>query len=768
MNKFIEFLIGHELVEFSNGIFSFSRSVPFIISGIILIIVAVWLLYLKTTTPLSRLSKFALIALKSLALVILFMALLRPILTLSKTLPQQSYLGILIDDSESMSIPDMDGRQSRGAVLQDVLYQDNGVIARLRENFRVQTFRFDQETYRMWNADSLTRQGTGTSISQGLEHTIDRLKGFPLSGIVLISDGGNNDEHNPVHTASRLQSLNIPVFSVGVGQAVIAKDVEIVQVRSTKTVIENSIFEVHVLVRHQGYEGHDVNLEITEGGAVVVTQKITLGKNGTTQQHTVELIPTRQGLLTYTLRLVEQAGEIIAANNQQTFLVNNQPKPADILYIEGHPRHEYKFIQRALKGDEFLRLATYLQTAPQKFLRQGITSPQELSTGFPTSKEDLYHYEAIIFGDVAKKFFTDQQLSLTQSFITERGGGFLMIGGSTAFEEGFIDTPIADLLPVTLIREPQLPAHLRRGERQGMSAVGDKFILQLTPEGEQSSILRLGFQGEMNQQQWQKMPSLQSINVTGSVKPGATILAVHPTLRYQNAPLPLMVHERYGRGRTMALTTASTWRWQMLLPFDDTSHERFWRQLTRWLTGSAPAPLELSLDRDIYQIGDTVAARARVVNRAYAPVKDATVWLKISHPNGAIQDMPLKWDIQEEGMYTGSFIAQEQGVYHLEALSTTPAHETHEASMGVLVSASMKEYTNASMDATLLRNIAEVSGGKFYTIDEMDQLINDVEHLSNEYAVQMEEELWDMPLVMLLLLSCFSLEWFIRRQKGIS
>ena len=128
---------------------------------------------------------------------------------------------------------------------------------------------------------------------------------------------------------------------------------------------------------------------------------------------------------------------------------------------------------------------------------------------------------------------------------------------------------------------------------KGDHPTGRKFALRLTTEGQRSMLLRLGVEDEANRQLWRDMPQLQGINVTGRAKPGTTVLAVHPTLQFQGEPLPVLAYERYGRGRTMAIMTATTWRWQMLKPHEDTSHERFWRQILRWLTANTPTPVEI-------------------------------------------------------------------------------------------------------------------------------------------------------------------------------
>jgi hypothetical protein len=272
----------------------------------------------------------------------------------------------------------------------------------------------------------------------------------------------------------------------------------------------------------------------------------------------------------------------------------------------------------------------------------------------------------------------------------------------------------------------------------------------------------------MNRQRWQKMPRLQGINVTGRVKPGATVLAVHPTLSLRNEPLPVIAYERYGRGRSMVIATASTWRWQMLLPHEDMSHERFWRQVLRWLAAPAPSPVELSLDKDSYGAGEQVNVRVRVSDNTYAPVNDAAVWLKLTDSAATIQDVQLEWAIDDEGIYTGAFNVHKDGLHKIEVAATSPSGEVQEASTHFLVVDPIAEFIDAGLDAALMKTMAGVSGGTYYTHNNADRLVKDLKHLQKVVPVDVEQDIWNMPVVLFLLFGLFALEWLIRRRKGMS
>jgi uncharacterized membrane protein len=770
MAGIIEFLFGYKVHVWTQGTFAFQTPLGqvSIAAAVAVLILAVLILYRRTTAPATPWLKTVLILLRSTALIILLLCLLQPIVTTSSTAPLESSVGLLIDSSRSMTIRDMERSRSRGEVATDILYGDGGLIAQLRKNFTLSIFGFDRVARPILGPGDLSFTGARTHTAEGMQHVAEAMKGLPFEALVLVSDGVDNSIEDPLRMAGILNAGNTPVHVMGFGSDTTVNDIEINRVSTSGSIMEGDILEVQITVLSRGYAGRESDLLIEVGEGVVSAKKIKLGPDSTPQRHTVHLTPKKEGALVYTARIPEQKDEIIKENNRLPFLVDNRKKRVEILYIEGHPRNEYKFIRRAAGADTAVRLKTYLMTGPQKFLRQDIDSAMELARGYPASEAELFKYDAVIFGDIPRNFFTDDQLALTREFVSRRGGGFLMLGGSTAFDNGFIGTPIEDLLPVALVHGNYLPPELRGGGRKGDHPTGRKFALRLTTEGQRSLLLRLGVEDEANRQLWRDMPQLQGINVTGRAKPGTTVLAVHPTLQFQGELLPVLAYERYGRGRTMAIMTATTWRWQMLKPHKDTSHERFWRQILRWLTANTPTPVEILLERNHFSTGDDVKVRARVYNQGYGPASDATVWLKITDPDAGVQDVQMQADIAQAGDYVAVFTASKPGVYQMEASSSVALDQKGYSSLSFFVADSLHEVRDVAMNSELLTKIAQAGGGKYYNPRTADRLVKELEANRKVQTVNILLDVWDIPIVFFLLLACFGLEWLLRRRKGLS
>ncbi len=750
-------------LEFASGVS------PLLLAPAALAVVAgVWLLHRRTARPLSAGWKAFFVGIRSAALLLLLFCLLRPVVSATRISPLETYLGIVTDDSMSMGIADMPGGRSRSAAVAAVL-GEGGVLEELSRTFRLRHFRFDGSAERAAGLDGLRADGAASSIDRALAYADAQLGGMPLAGIVLVTDGADNGRADPVARARELGARRIPVFTVGAGREEIPRDIGIADVAAARSVLEGSVFTVRAALEHQGYEGRRVELSVLDGGEVAAAETVTLGAPGIPRRIELELTPSRPEAIVYELRVEPQRGEIIAENNSRRFLVDNTEKPPlDVLYIEGHPRNEYKFIRRAVEGDASLRLATYLQTGPEKYYRQGIASPTELSGGFPDDREALYRYEALLLGDVGADFFTPGQLSMIEAFVAERGGGLLTSG---VIDEGFIGTPLADVLPVAPAPEGLLPGRLRGGIRRGDHPAGGLYRPRMTVAGERSPLLRLaGDEGE-NRARWGRLPPLQGIHVTGGIKPGATVLAEHPELRHRGRPLPVLASQRYGRGRSMSLAAASTWRWQMMMPAADRTHETVWRQLLRWLASAAPERVTVAFDREFYHVGDEAVVTATVLDGAYEPDSDATVWMQVTDPRGGVTDRPMEWDLAEDGVYRAVFEVEREGAHGLlvdVAGAAGGAGGALEKRAAFAATPSLREYAGAGMDRGLLRRIAEASGGRHLDLDEAPRLAGLIASAPGAHSRLVRIDLWDRPWLLALLLALLCADWTARRMKGLS
>ncbi|MFQ5604183.1 MAG: glutamine amidotransferase [bacterium] len=758
-----EFLLKFSPVLYKEGHFGFNVLPSlFALLGITaLLALSLWFAYRKTTLELSQWLKGMLLGLKMLVLGLLILALFEPIIQVTSVIPRKSSLILLVDDSKSMSIKDVNGGESRSAYVQKLLGDANqpGLLQALKKNFKVQTYKFASEVERLNQTAHLTAGGEITDLAASLEFAGEIGSQGRFSGVLLLTDGANNTAQDPLETAALLNNSDLPVYVVGVGSET-SKDIEIAKVAANHSTIENSVVEISALVKNNNFENKEVEIELREEGLLVKKQVVKLRGSGT--RVTMKFSPQKRGFVHYALNAVASENEIIKENNSKSFLIDNRHKKARVLYIEGYPRAEFKYLRRALDGDISIELVSLLRTGVDKFYRQGIKDQNELKDGYPKTKEALFKYDAIILGSIEADFFSEKELLNTQEFVSQRGGGFLMLGGVHSFNQGgYGNTPIEKILPV------ELPYHNGTASNTP-TTFRDKFKLVLTPEGYDTAILQLATDESDNRSKWENMPELEGYNPLGRAKPGATILAVHPLSEIEN-PKIIMAQQRFGRGRSMVFSTSSSWLWQMGLPHEDTNHERFWRQLLRWLALSSPSPIEGRLDQDTYAPSEAVHLSVDVRDSTYNSVENATIKAFITTPSGKVISVPFNWSSNGKVEYVANYQPQEKGLHLVDIRAYSSSGKfLGKTETAFFVEESKTEFSHAQLKSNLLKRLAEISGGKYYHQDEAKILADEISIQNSSYSKLVEHDLWDVPLLFLIAIFLLTVEWFVRRHKGLS
>src|SRR5215467_12586956 len=396
-----------------------------------------------------------LVALRTLTFTILAFIFLRPVLNISTVLPQESYMAVVIDNSESMKIKD-DGQTSRAEQLQKQ-FETTNFFKRLNDKFKVRTYRFDNSAERIERLDQMTFEGKRTRLESATDLLNQELGTVPLSGVVLITDGVDNASKQWTESLSKLEARHIPFYTVGVGSENITRDAEVVKVSAPRTSLKESTAVVDVSYKNHGFAGRKGTLYVRENGVLLKTEQVTLPPDGEVGEKTLDLPVKNEGtrLFSFTLETPEDR---IPENNTLYALVEIKNDHPQILYIEGEPRWEFRYIRRALQDDPNIRLVTLLRSSQNKFYRQGLEKEETLAEGFPKKKEELFAYKGLIFGSIESTFFSQDQLKMVVDFVSNRGGGFMMLGGRNSYSAGhYENSPIADILPVQLTSGERTP-----------------------------------------------------------------------------------------------------------------------------------------------------------------------------------------------------------------------------------------------------------------------------------------------------------------------
>jgi len=748
-----EFLFKYPLSVFSKGTLVLLGAWPrwSLLLAIVLVAgVLGWMLWAKWTklAPGMRGGRaIVLWALQSALVALLLLLLWEPAISITALRPQQNVIAVVVDDSRSMGLNDVG--ETREQLATSLL--SAGLLRNLDSKFQVRLYRLGAGVERIEDAKQLRADQDSTQIGRGLRQLADEAATLPIGAIVLMTDGADNTGGVDLDTLSELRRRRLPVNTVGIGREQLANDVELDALDLPVKALSGSRLQAQLAIRQNGFAGKRARLLLTADGAILASRDVVLGESPE-QVETVEFTAGKSGVKSIRARLEPIVGETNTLNNELTQTLSIDDAKRRILYVEGEPRWEYKFLRRAAEDDPALQIVSMLRTTQNKIYRQGIANPNELVDGFPTKPEELFNYQGLILGSVESPYFTATQQQLIKDFVDRRGGGLLFLGGRLALADGGYNLPpFAELLPVTL------PNKKNTFQRMFVSA-------ELTDAGKKSLITRIEDDPEKSALHWGVLPYLADYQDPGTPKPGAVVLARADA---GGNRLPLLVTENYGRGRTAVFATGGSWRWRMQQPVSDTSEETFWRQLLRYVVSATPSRVVASTPNTRLEDDGQIQLRAEVRDTTYLPASDAEVQANVIDPDGVAETVALRPEPMTQGIYSVDWSAQKPGSYIAEI---TAKRGTQKLGSDVLTfrrENGVAENFHREQNRELLQKLAEETGGRYYKPSEVGRLPQEISYSEAGITAHETKDLWDMPAVFLAILILKGSEWFLRRRWGV-
>jgi uncharacterized membrane protein len=686
--------------------------------------------------------------LQSSLVALILLLLWQPALSVATLKPQQNIVAVVVDDSHSMATKD-DGVSRRDHVVRVL---NGGLLKTLREKFQVRLYRLGDHLNRFDNPEQLDASEPATHIAPNLKEVVAESATLPIGAVVLLSDGADNSGGIDLDTISEIRRQRIPIHTVGFGREQFAKDVELEEVQMPTKALPSSRLEAQVSFKQRGYSGRKLRVDIKEGGKILGSGEITAKADGIQQTEAVLFNAGAAGVKNLDVAIQPFADEENQNNNRVTRVIAVSNAKPRILYMEGEPRWDYKFLRRAVEDDKNIEVVSILRTTQNKIYRQGIANEDELKDGFPTKVEDLFAFQGIILGSVEAGYFTPAQQDLIQQFVDRRGGGLLFLGGRASLADGgYTKAPFTDLLPVNL---PDRKNTFHR----------DPAYVELTGAGRDSLITRLEENPDRNVERWKKLPYLMNFQEVGTPKPGAVVLA---DMTASGHKMPLLITQTYGRGRTAVFATGGDWRWQMLQPLEDMTHEMFWRQLLRWMVSDTPTRVVASTPKQVLTDEGDAHLRAEVRDTTYLPTSDAQVEAHIVGPDGTSQTVEMHPDPLEQGVYTADFSADKAGSYVTEVVAKRGQEELGRDAIAMRRENGVAENFHLEQNRDLLEKLSSQTGGRYYRSTETKQLGQDISYSEAGITVRETKDLWDMPIVFFIALLLPLTEWLLRRKWGV-
>jgi uncharacterized membrane protein len=704
--------------------------------------------------------------LRGMAYLLILGMLLNPTLVIQKVLRLLPSLAVVVDTSGSMRLPEADGKSRLQHVI-DYLHPDaSAALQMLMQHYQVKLYQFDEKVrpFSLETLEQLQGGGDTTDITGSLTTLVEENRATPPIGVLLFSDGAHL---GPDTGLEYLRQAKIPMVTVGLGNPSTYRDIRVASVQAPSLTFLHYPVDIQATLQAWGYQGERIPIVLKRAGRVVATQTVEVtGATPFEQQVHFEIMPEETDEFTYTVSVAPRLGEALTDNNQRTFPISVVRDKIRVLLVCGTPTWNYRFLRLALKQDPSIDLISFvILRTPTDVVN--VPENQLSLIPFPTRRlftQELQNFDLIIFENFSFQFyFPWYYLENVRTYVSE-GGAFAMLGGRLSFAQGgYVGTPIEDILPVTL-----------QPDRNDYRSVTQRMIL--TPEGKSHPITRLSADAQANEYLWEEMPELDALNIVTRAKPEATVLAVSNGRFDGLQAAPLLAVQRFGKGRTLALMSDYTWKWNFQLAGQMDSNQyylQFIRQLTRWLIRDPVLKqVRIMADATEFSLGSEVTGTIQVLQDDYRPAPDAVLTATLGTPAGA--EVPVELvPTNNPGEFRYRLRASEVGLYNLAAQATI-GPTTHEADHLLLrVYHPGDENQQAAPNHTLLQDIAEQTGGVFFALQDPSRptLASLTEFFGGTPSYKVLEEsrqrLRETLPLFLLVLVCLALEWWWRRRAGL-
>ena len=715
-----------------------------------------------------------------------------PMLELPRETVEQDWVIMLADRSASMTIkdaPGMDasstsGRTSRDAQLSQALQTHQSVLKNLDDKRHLVWMGFHSGAFNLKNNSAATApanpnqpetdsggnpipelgdpSGRRTNLAGALEQALQRAAARPVSGIVVFSDG-RTDAAPTRALLRRLQADAIPVHVVPMGSDEPLGDLAIRRVDAPRRAFIRDKVPVVVELDRLGSirdTGGVVKLVDQMTGEELDRVELPATSPGEPDQQppalTLTAEPQLAGDATWQVVVETSEQDLIPENNLKPFQIELVDRPLRVLFVEGYPRWEYRYVKNLLVREKSIESSVMLISADRDFAQEGNVP----ITRLPRSPEEFAAFDVIILGDVPATFFSPEQLDMMRAHVADRGAGLLWIAGSRATPSSYKGMSLEDLLPM-------------RGNNLNLQTIDQPVTMSPTPLAERLGVLRLtdataeeAWPPELADPQsgWSQLYWAQKIE-PGSLKAAAEVLA-QTTDPVSSDQLPLVINMRYGAGQSIYVATDEIWRWRY--GRGEYYPDQFWVQMIRMLgresltSAGDAATLEVNPRR--VATGQPMRIELRLLDAQLVQQQRPTIQAVLETESGEkVAEIELRKVDGSEDRYAATYLPDVTGA--LRVRIDEPSLTQLQAEVPVDVFSPDDELRRPETDHDTLASLAAATGGKVLSPDDLEQLL-DPQVLKNRSVITrnpLTEPIWDSPLAFILALLALTAEWIGRK-----
>lgn len=690
--------------------------------------------------------------LRSLFFMLLGWCLLMPGEKTVETQHMKSRFLVLIDKSSSMTMTPVKDATNRWQVAQSVMQLP--WVSNMKNKCDLDIYSFAGDVSPKLSVEecaALQPDGTSSLLRDALKKTVGRYSGMDVTGCLLLTDGLDTRE---AFNEWSHEKRPFPIFSIPLEKDAIWEeepDIRIEALSTPQRVTVGWHSELKVVISGQGTKGVPFAVQLFKDDAKVQQVESQIPEGGGSREVVFKLDHKVIGINTYRVVLPNLPKEKQTDDNESSVVVQVQDAKNRLIYVEGPPRWESKYLSRVLRESKQVSPAIFLKGPKGKFMTYGVSG----DVAPDMNDSQLAMFKIAIIGNLSGEELGDARAAALVKFV-EKGGSLVLLGGSKGWAaDGFIATPLKKLLPATDFSK---------------KAVEGEYPVALTDQGRAHA----AFGGDA--EFWDKVPSVLSL--FHNVKPSAAA-RVLVEAKTSSGAQPMILAQNFGQGKVVAIFTDSLWKWQLSADALKTKpYPRFWHQLLSWLSPKADEMngkvWDIFLDREECFLGEEIEITARWVG-ADRPPAGTVVNAEITYPDKRKIPFAMESSMDQAvagkvvPAYSVKFKAEEAGMYSVLATSDSGGQRVESEAAYFSVKPYSPESRPRPPDLEVIKAITASSEGAYFdNAADLNRALFALQPKQLEQEISEYKTYWQRWVILGMLILLIAAEWILRKFRNLT
>jgi len=654
-----------------------------------------------------------------------------------------------------------------------LLGEQDGLLPRLAKKHNVELWALSgPEPQRLWNAEQAVPlpkslpgkpDGDATDLSDAIAARIGQ-KTHERCVVVVLSDGQHNLGSPPLETAKVAGGRNIPIFTVGVGALERPADLALTAVAAADSVFVEDRVRGEITLKDDMPAGQAFTVRIEEGSQLLwekplITEHVHLrkiefdfpikdlveAKKKTAENTTFTSLP-----LAFKVSIAPLAGEKDANNNTTMFRARAVAQRRKLLLLDGRPRWEFRYLRNMFERDPQWEINALVAGTELTDVWERGDKPGQ----FPASREALFAYDLIGFGEVPPKMLRDEELEWIKEFVGTRGGGLFFVDGQRQLLRSQAQTALGALFPVEW---------LARGGRDLPS------VIELSERGAAFGPMRFVGDTKENAAVWRSLKPPHWIAPARALPGSETLLEGI----VGGQKLPVVVLRQFGAGKVLYLGTDETWRWRYDVA--DKYQDPFWHQMAAAIMEPPYAVRDKNVALDAgtvnYIAGDTAELRVRLRDDRGRAVAKGHPTAVLSRDGQKVATITLSADENTGGTFRGKTGPLAPGAYEVRVDARELVPQTGDLRAEFYVQSkggdAGREMADLNCNEELLQQMSRASAGEYYREEDAARLVEKLEPMSKGRIEESETILWQSWWWFVPIIGLLTVEWLLRKRSGL-